>query len=545
MFAEPCQTMPRRLSRNFDLDSLVIPQQVPRKRRTSNPLLADTYSPLFHGEAPHFRDDNLLLPPSYDFLLDDLDLTYGEPSLDESAGLAPQQFYPASGQQQVCDPSPPPPASPFEAMVEATGVDQLIESTSRRLQSFCIVCAHDRIRAPVEAHALVRHAVRLFFAGQVREFADLCDSNISIVVRSQCGRMNADVRGIYQMLFALEQVLQKCSLRNISLDDFVCVGDTVHFNVHWTVDVADSTPKSFSSAECWIIKDGTIVAMHRNIRRHGSKEDHLNFQADDFGQLPKSKNFAAPAPAPAVDLDYSPFYQPEQRVCKVEPAATLKPIKKEAPASASTTKRKRACKTSATDDQKPPQQGTKDAAPVKRKRRRRSNKAAWHEKFQLLLEFKEQYGHVRVPQNIRCEKFRGLGVWINNKRAAYRNEILLRKGIKPKSAARISPEQIKQLESIGFQWGRCIASAAWDKKFKNLTKYREIHGNSRPPASLNTEEYPGLGKWVVNQRQAYRFELMRRAGQKPHRRANRISEKQIKLLESIDFQWVVGRRPRR
>ena len=109
-------------------------------------------------------------------------------------------------------------------------------------------------------------------------------------------------------------------------------------------------------------------------------------------------------------------------------------------------------------------------------------------------------------------RYPGLGVWVNNKRAAYRNEKLRAAGQKPKSTARISPEQIKRLESIGFEWGGSISEAAWERNFQLLRKYFREHGDARPPASLDTPEYPRLGKWVVNQRQAYRNEKFRASG---------------------------------
>ena len=165
---------------------------------------------------------------------------------------------------------------------------------------------------------------------------------------------------------------------------------------------------------------------------------------------------------------------------------------------------------------------------------------AWERKFQLLLKFKAEFGHVRVPQSLNSEQYPGLGVWVNNKRAAYRNEQLRAAGQKPKSTARINAEQIKRLESIGFQWSRSISEAAWETKFQSLKKcvnvgrlfhhllalchvendgdmlpcarYVQEKGHARVPASLNTDEYPRLGKWVVNQRQAYRFEKLRESG---------------------------------
>jgi hypothetical protein len=165
---------------------------------------------------------------------------------------------------------------------------------------------------------------------------------------------------------------------------------------------------------------------------------------------------------------------------------------------------------------------------------------AWERKFQLLIKFRAEHGHVRVPQSLNSKEYAGLGVWVNNKRAAYRNETLRAKGQQPKSTARISHTQIARLESLGFEWGRSIASAAWDRNFERLAAYVAAHGTARVPASLDTAEYPRLGKWVVNQRQAFRFEAMRSTGAPPRRRANRICPEQIERLNRLNFEWVVG-----
>ena len=138
--------------------------------------------------------------------------------------------------------------------------------------------------------------------------------------------------------------------------------------------------------------------------------------------------------------------------------------------------------------------------------------SAWERKFQVLQKFIAARGHARVPQNLNSKEYPGLGVWVNNKRAAYRNEKLRAQGQQPKSTARISAAQIARLESVGFEWSRSISATAWERNFERLKAYKAEYGHARPPTALNTEKYPRLGKWVVNQRQAYRFEKMQREG---------------------------------
>ena len=148
-----------------------------------------------------------------------------------------------------------------------------------------------------------------------------------------------------------------------------------------------------------------------------------------------------------------------------------------------------------------------------KKKKKTKPELSFDKKFQLLIKYVAAHGHARVPQSLNSKEYPGLGVWVNNKRAAYRNEKLRAQGKKPKSTARISAAQIARLESVGFEWSRSISETAWERNFECLKAYKAEYGHARPPASLNTEKYPRLGKWVVNQRQAYRFEGMLRAGQ--------------------------------
>ena len=62
---------------------------------------------------------------------------------------------------------------------------------------------------------------------------------------------------------------------------------------------------------------------------------------------------------------------------------------------------------------------------------------SWDERFQQLVEYKEQNGHCRVPR--RYKDNQQLGDWVNNQRQRYKKNKLL-------------PEQIKSLEGIGFVW---------------------------------------------------------------------------------------------
>jgi hypothetical protein len=81
--------------------------------------------------------------------------------------------------------------------------------------------------------------------------------------------------------------------------------------------------------------------------------------------------------------------------------------------------------------------------------------------------------------------------------------------------------------------------AEWTSMFILLQKYADAHdGDANPLQSLNSDEYPGLGRWVANQRTAYRNMQELKKGSKLLRGGPRISTDQIAQLKSLKtFKW--------
>jgi len=65
----------------------------------------------------------------------------------------------------------------------------------------------------------------------------------------------------------------------------------------------------------------------------------------------------------------------------------------------------------------------------------------WEERFQELVEYKEQHGNVDVPQSIK-----GLGTWVHHQRRHYRH---LKRG---ESGGPLTKERIERLVALGFKW---------------------------------------------------------------------------------------------
>ena len=134
----------------------------------------------------------------------------------------------------------------------------------------------------------------------------------------------------------------------------------------------------------------------------------------------------------------------------------------------------------------------------------------WLKGFQELRGFRDSHGHVRVPiKHVTTGGF-NLGFWINTQRKA-------------KLRGRLSEEQVKQLEELGFVWN--VYDQQWQQMLRRLATYRSDHGHVHVPQGYVTDDGIKLGLWVNNQRNA------------KHR--GKLSEEQVKQLEELGFVWNV------
>ena len=134
------------------------------------------------------------------------------------------------------------------------------------------------------------------------------------------------------------------------------------------------------------------------------------------------------------------------------------------------------------------------------------NNTHWEKYYRQLVEFKKERGHTNVPQ--RSGKYRELGTWVRNQRAAKRYK-------RP-----IMAERAKRLDEIGFVWV-LVEPMAWEKMFAALVEYKKVHNHCNVPQKAG--ENKRLGKWVNTQRTHYY-----RGTLKPDRQ---------RQLELIGFVW--------
>lgn len=103
-----------------------------------------------------------------------------------------------------------------------------------------------------------------------------------------------------------------------------------------------------------------------------------------------------------------------------------------------------------------------------------------------------------VPSYYVDESGIRLGNWIFNMRAVRRRNDL--------NGARISDEKIEELNEIGMIWEK-KQNVIWEKSYAEARKYSQKHGNLNIPVAYETENGCHLGKWIRDQREAYRKSL--------------------------------------
>ena len=157
-------------------------------------------------------------------------------------------------------------------------------------------------------------------------------------------------------------------------------------------------------------------------------------------------------------------------------------------------------------------------------------KENWMYKYSLAKAYFKHNGNLEISQSYKtlngyeyAEEGIALGAWLNTQRQAY-------KGV---GTCKITEEQIKLLEEIGMRFETRDNNEEWNKKYELAKIYFAHNRNLEIPhnyKTFNGYEYAEngitLGRWITNQRQAYKG-----LG------TCKITEEQIKLLEEIGMHF--------
>lgn len=126
-------------------------------------------------------------------------------------------------------------------------------------------------------------------------------------------------------------------------------------------------------------------------------------------------------------------------------------------------------------------------------------KTIFNEKFKQLVEFKQKYGHVNIPN-----KHEELGAFIRKLRTNYK-------------IGRLSKSNIKALNEIGFKWK--VSKIKVEERYEELKHFKKEFGHANPTYA----EHKQLGSYLMRLRKDYR--------------KNNLSEKEIQLFNKLGIEW--------
>jgi superfamily II DNA or RNA helicase len=142
--------------------------------------------------------------------------------------------------------------------------------------------------------------------------------------------------------------------------------------------------------------------------------------------------------------------------------------------------------------------------------------ASWEESFRQLVAYKRKHGHFSVSKNDDPK----LAYWVKYQGYLKRND-------------KLSVKKVRQLESIGFGWGRTLGERGangltveeqqWERMFNELLEFKKSKGHSNVPSKKSK-----LGNWVMVQR-------------RNKKRKNDYNPERVRRLNEIGFNWVSQR----
>lgn len=159
-----------------------------------------------------------------------------------------------------------------------------------------------------------------------------------------------------------------------------------------------------------------------------------------------------------------------------------------------------------------------------RARRRKEADTIFEERFNQLLQFKEEFGHCNVP--IKYSENPSLGQWCSSLKSMYNR---IQNGVQSRILSKV---RIERLEQIGFLWRVLGPVALFNKRCCQLIAFRDEFGHCNVPQKYKANK--SLGTWCQVMRTSYS-----KIQKGLINNSCALSHEWIERLEEIGFQWEV------
>ncbi len=113
---------------------------------------------------------------------------------------------------------------------------------------------------------------------------------------------------------------------------------------------------------------------------------------------------------------------------------------------------------------------------------------SWREQYEEAVKFYLEHGNLSIPKRYLAGGGKNLGIWLQHQREGRRKGML-------------AGWQVTMLDGIGMVWE---FSDAWENGYAHAEEYFKQMGDLKVPNAYVCPDGYRLGKWISNQRCAYR-----------------------------------------
>ena len=143
------------------------------------------------------------------------------------------------------------------------------------------------------------------------------------------------------------------------------------------------------------------------------------------------------------------------------------------------------------------------------------NNEIWMKYYEIAKKYYEEHGNLEVPSNYK-EHGLNLGAWVGRQRQIKKNSV---RGL-------LTHEQEELLLKIGMRFDVNIEDIIWNKRYEEIKKYKEEHGNLEVPKSYISSSGDKLGRWVQTERRIFNGS-----------QHGRLTPDQVQRLSKLGFKW--------
>jgi superfamily II DNA or RNA helicase len=121
----------------------------------------------------------------------------------------------------------------------------------------------------------------------------------------------------------------------------------------------------------------------------------------------------------------------------------------------------------------------------------------WERNYYAAMCYHRTHGHLNVPADYVDGDGIRLGAWLRAVRSWKKGQ---------NKRAELTEEQVARLDALGMNWAGKY-DTAWETAYAEACQYKQMHGDLNVPSAYVADSGVRLGRWIRNQREAYKTTL--------------------------------------